>query len=63
MTTYKKAADQLTEAIKYPKDKDKLAEAKKNPKLKDLLRGVSRDDMVKLNKIAKGGGIIKCTED
>ena len=62
MTTYQKAADLLREAIKDPKNKEKLAAAKKHPKLKALLTGATQDDMVTLNKVAKGGGIVKCTD-
>jgi hypothetical protein len=61
MTTYKKAADLLSEAVKDPKNKDKFAAAKKHPKLKALLTGATQEDIVTLNNIAKGGGIVKCT--
>jgi hypothetical protein len=62
MTTYKKAADLLSEAIKDPKNKDKLTAAKQHPKLRKLLTGVTQDDLITLNKVAKGGGVIKCTQ-
>ena len=62
MTTYKKAAELLREAIKDPKDKDKLAAAKKHPKLKKLLTGVTQDDIITLNKVAKGDNQLKCTQ-
>jgi hypothetical protein len=61
MTTYKDAADVLSEAIKDPRNKKKLAAAKGHPKLRDLLTGVTQDDIVTLNKVAKGGGIVKCS--
>jgi hypothetical protein len=61
MTTYKNAANLLRDAIKNPKNKEKLAAAKKHPKLKRLLTGVTQNDVVTLNKVARGGGIVKCT--
>jgi hypothetical protein len=62
MTTYKSAADLLREAIKDPKNKEKLAAAKKHPKLKAMLTGATQNDMVTLNRVAKAGGIVKCTD-
>ena len=62
MTTYRKAAEVLREAIKDPKNKDKLAAAKKHPKLKKLLTGVTQDDMITLSKVAKGDNQVKCTQ-
>jgi ribosomal protein S2 len=61
VTTYKSAEKVLREAVKDPKNKEKLAAAKKHPKLKKLLAGVTQDDVAALNKIARGGGIVKCT--
>jgi hypothetical protein len=61
--TFKNAADVLREAIKDPKNRDKLAAAKKHPKLKKLMSGVTQNDMVTLNSVAKGAGIVKCTDE
>ena len=63
MATYKDAAEVLREAIKEPTNKQKLAAAKRHPKLKKLMTGVTQDDMVTLNKVAKGGGVVKCTDE
>jgi hypothetical protein len=62
MTTYKKAAEVLTEVIKDPTDKKKFAAAKRHPRLKEVLAKLDQDDLVTLNKLAKGGGIIKCDD-
>ena len=62
MTTYKKAADVLTEAIKDPDNEEKLAAAKNHPRLKSVMRKLSSDDLATLNKVAKGAKIIKCTD-
>jgi hypothetical protein len=63
MTTYKTAAQLLTEAVKDPTDKKKLAALKKHPRLKKTLVGINQEDLVTMGKVAKGGGIIKCVPD
>lgn len=62
MTTYKKAAELLTEAVKDPTNKEKLAALKNHPRLKKALAGLNQEDLKTLNKVAKGGGIVKCDE-
>jgi len=62
MTTYKSAEAVLREAIKDPTDQNKLAAAKKHPRLKNLLAHVTQEDLITLNKVAKGADIIKCTD-
>ena len=59
--TYRKAATLLTEVIKNPTDKIKLAEAQNHRQLGKVLAKLSQDDLVTLQNVAKGGGIIKCT--
>jgi hypothetical protein len=62
MTTFRKAADTLKEAIKDPTNKEKLAAAKKHPKLKKTLAGFTQEDMKVLNKIAQTNPDMgKCT--
>ncbi|HMG78483.1 MAG TPA: hypothetical protein VK591_07360 [Xanthobacteraceae bacterium] len=51
----------LREAVKHPKSKAKLAAAKNHPMLKDFLSDATQEDMLMLNNVAKGGGLVKCT--